>query len=72
MAFVGVAFSINGSETGVVPTAAELAEASTLAPGTKEKTHPSPRVDGQTWYAGPATCVLFGYVLPGARQDPNS
>ena len=72
----------------------------TLAPGTKEKTHPSPRVDGQTWSLRSYTnvrgekclsqdvpgelvgtgCIavekLFArgllYVLPGARQDPNS
>lgn len=50
MAFVGVAFSLNETNARPGPTHAEqIAEASRKAPGTKEKTHRSPRVDGQTW-----------------------
>lgn len=50
MVFAGVAFSLGETNARSGLTHAEqIAEASRKAPGTQEKTHPSPRVDGQTW-----------------------
>lgn len=46
MVFAGVALSLEGSPS-VGPDRA--AEALRKAPGTKEKAHAAPRVDGQTW-----------------------
>lgn len=77
MAFVGVAFSLDGTDARVGPTpeqmagqmAEQVAEASRQAPGTKEKTHLSPRVDGQTWglrsYTNVRGEVCLSHDVPG-------
>lgn len=69
MAFVGAAFSLDGTSARPGPTAKELAEASRKAPGTKEKTHPSPRVGGQTWrlrsYTNVAKELCLSHDVPG-------
>jgi hypothetical protein len=76
MAFVGMAYSLDGTNARVVPTPQEIAEvsrsiaeASRKAPGTKERMHPSPRVDGQTWglrsYTNVAKEVCLSHDVPG-------
>lgn len=47
--FGGVALSLDGTDARVRPTPEEAAEAIRKVPGTKEKAHAAPRVDGQTW-----------------------
>jgi hypothetical protein len=48
MAFAGVALSRGGSDAPAADPA-HAGEAWRKASGSEEKTHPSPRVDGQTW-----------------------
>jgi len=70
MAFVGVASSLAETDAPRIPApAVEIAEASRKAPGTQEKTHPSPRVDGQTWglrsYTNVRGEVCLSHDVPG-------
>lgn len=69
MAFAGVALSLDRSSARVGPTPEDVAEALRKAPGTTEKTHPAPRVAGETWglrsYTNVRQEVCLSHDVPG-------
>jgi hypothetical protein len=69
MAFAGIALSLGGANARRGPTPEQAAEAMRKAPGTEEKAHAAPRVDGQTWelrsYANVRGEVCLSHDVPG-------
>lgn len=69
MAFAGVALSLDRAKAPGGPTPEQAAEVLRKAPGTKEKTRASPRVDGERWglrsFANTRGDVCFSHDVPG-------
>jgi hypothetical protein len=69
MACAGVAFSLDNTSAPVTPSPEDIAAAARKAPGTPEKMHASPRVDGQTWglrsYTNVRGEICLSHDVPG-------
>jgi hypothetical protein len=69
MIFAGVALSLGGRNTFEAPTPQQAAEAARKAPGSEDKAHAAPRVDGQTWglrsYPNVRGEICLSHDVPG-------